>query len=116
ARGEKIAEQRDVIDDAECDDLDLLATYGTGCAELSNRCRRVAQVENQDARALALADAPQCRVERRLEAQLVIQVQLAHDRLNALERGLILKDGDDAYALGLLRGRLLGNCGDCTHY
>jgi hypothetical protein len=43
-------------------------------------------------------------------------MQLTDDRLDALEGGLILKDRDDAYALGSLRERLFGNCGDCTHY
>jgi hypothetical protein len=43
-------------------------------------------------------------------------MQLAHDRLDAFERGLILKNGNDAYAIRGWRGRLLGDCGDCTHY
>jgi hypothetical protein len=43
-------------------------------------------------------------------------VQLTDDRLDAFEGGLILKDRDNAHALEFLRGRLLGNCGNCTHY
>ena len=113
---EEIAEKRDVIDHAERDDLDVLATHSAGRAELGDRRRRIAEIDDQNARILTLAHPPQCRIERCLKAQLVIQVQLTDDRLDAFEGGLILKDRDNAHVLGFLRGRLLGNCGNCTHY
>ena len=49
-----------------------------------------------------LADAPQRGVERRLDDQLVVELQLADDALDAIERRLILQDRDDAFAIGLL--------------
>jgi hypothetical protein len=94
----------------------LISSPPTVRAELRDRRGRIAEVDDQNARAFALAHPPQCRIERRLEAQLVIQVQLTNDRLDAFEGRLILKDSDNTHALGLLRGRLFGNCGDCTHY
>src|SRR6202035_5833949 len=94
AGGKQVAEQGDVVDDAERNDLDLLATHRTRRAELGDRRGRIAQVDDQNARAFALAHPPQCRIERRLEAQLVIQVQLTNDRLDAFEGRLILKDSD----------------------
>src|SRR5207253_7933041 len=91
---EEVAEERDVINNAECDDLNVLATYRARRAELGDRCSRIAEIDDQNARVLTLAHPPQCRVERCLKAQLVIQVQLTDDRLDAFEGGLILKDRD----------------------
>ena len=63
------------------------------------------EIEDQDARRGPLADAPQRGIERRLEGQLVVELQLADDPLDAVEGRLILEDGDDALAIRLLSAR-----------
>ena len=55
----------------------------------------------QDARRRARADAPQRRVERIGDRELVIQLQLADDPLDPIDRRRLLEDGEDALAFGL---------------
>ena len=52
----------------------------------------------------SLADAPQRRIERRLEAQLVVELQLADDALDAIERRLVVDDRHHANPVGFARG------------
>ena len=60
-------------------------------------------------------DAPQRRIERRLEAQLVVELQFPDDTLDAIERRLVVDDRKHAHPFGFARGggRSFDGCG---HY
>jgi hypothetical protein len=56
---------------------------------------------------------PERCIEGRLKAELVVELQLANDALDAIERSLIVDDGDHAGPVGLARGpsRTFDSCG-----
>ena len=114
---QQIAEQCDIIDDPERDDLELAAADRASRTELGDRRIGIAEVENEDARFVPFTNAPQGRIESGFEAQLVFEVQLTDDALHPLEGWLILQDRHDTFALGLLgNDRFFTDRGDCTHY
>src|SRR5262249_44293254 len=97
-------------------DLQLAATDRAGRAQFGDRRGRVGQVEDQDARIAAFANAAQRGVERRLEGQIVVELQFADDALDAVERCLVLQDRDYALAVGASSGRGGGaDCACCSH-
>ena len=114
---QQIAEQRDIIDHTESNDLKVAAADRTSRAELGDRRVGITEIENEDARLVPFTNAPQGRIECGFEAQLVFEVQLTDDALHPLEGWLILQDRHDTFALGLLgNDRFFTDCGDCTHY
>jgi hypothetical protein len=104
AGGEEVAEQGDVVDRAEREDLGLGTGHGPRRADLGDRRRRLRQVEDQHAGLHALAHAPQRGIEARLDDQFVVELQFSGDALNPVQRRLVLKDGDDAFAFDLPSG------------
>ena len=74
-------------------------------ADLGDRRRQLAEVEEQDARAAPARMRRSAASSVSVDGQLVIQLQLADDPLDAVERRLIVQDGEDALALGLERSR-----------
>jgi hypothetical protein len=74
-------------------------------ADLSDRRRRFAEVDQQDARCRTRTDAPQRSVERIGYGEFVIQLQLTDDPLDPIDRRRLVEDGEDALALGFERGR-----------
>ena len=113
---EHVAVEPDIVDRAERHNLEVGAADRTRCAEFGDRRRRLAEVDDQHARTHPIVNTPQRRIERRLETQLVVQLQFADDALDAIERRLIVHDGKHACPVGLARGAdWTFGCG-CGHY
>ena len=113
---EQIAEQTDVVHGAERQDLEIGAADRPRGAELGNRRGRFGEIHNEDARERPLADLSQGGFERRFEGQVVIELLITDASLDPVEGRLILQDGDDAFAIRLLRGRRRGgDGGGCSH-
>jgi hypothetical protein len=105
AGGEQVAEQGDIVDVAERDELQLGAADRPRRADLGNRRARLRKIQQQNPRHGTRADPSQRSVERVGDDQLVVQLQLADHLLHPIEHRLMLHHGEDTFAYGLGRSR-----------
>src|SRR5207244_3538451 len=108
---EQIGEQTDGVHRAKRQDLEIGAADRARGAELGNRRGRFGEIHDEDARERPLADLSQGGFERRFEGQVVVELLITDASLDPVEGRLILRNGDDAFAIRLLRGRRRGGDG-----
>src|SRR5262249_32646055 len=94
----------DVVDGAKCYDLELGAADRPGSVDLGDWRGQIAEVEKQDSRRVTGANAPQRGVERVGNDEFVVHLHIAADPLQAINRLLLLHDGQTPRAFGLYRG------------